>query len=193
MTTIETVTQAPSAEHFGYTMDTMTPPRCIWRHVQHWKDCRVKMIFFLLILFVWSCPTSFAQENVNHNPTVNVRLSVLLFPTTPLLTLEMRTLGNFTLQLETNFIHTHGINFKYFLPQRMGGSYVFAGMALVENKLLREDEKITFLPYLGYGNAYRFGGNKPWTFDNRIGLGATTNADANGIYPIIKTGIGRIF
>ncbi|MFN0048733.1 MAG: hypothetical protein ACKVOU_06395, partial [Cytophagales bacterium] len=106
---------------------------------------------------------------------------------------EVRTIGNLTLQLETNFINTHGANLKYFIKNRMDGHYAFAGVALVENKLLREDKKITYLPYLGYGYAYRFGNRKEWTFDNRIGLGATTNADNDGIYPIIKTGIGRIF
>jgi hypothetical protein len=82
---------------------------------------------------------------------------------------------------------------KYFIKDRMDGDYIFTGIALVENKLLRADIKTTFLPYAGYGYAYRFGNKKQWTFDNRIGIGATTNADKNSVYPVIKTGIGRIF
>ncbi len=135
----------------------------------------------------------FSQSSKEINPTANVRLSFLLFPFTPLLTLEVRTIGNLTLQLETNFINTHGANLKYFIRNRMDGNYVFVGIALVENKLLRQDKQLTFLPYAGYGYAYRFGTKKQWTFDNRIGIGATTNADRNSIYPVIKTGIGRIF
>ena len=142
------------------------------------------------ILCIQNC---FAQTEKENNPTANVRLSLLLFPFTPLLTVEVRTIGNVTLQLETNFVNTHGANLKYFIKNRMDGHYVFTGIALVENKLLRQDKKITFLPYAGYGYAYRFGNKKQWTFDNRIGIGATTNADNNGIYPVIKTGIGRTF
>ena len=134
-----------------------------------------------------------AQTEREINPTANVRLSFLLFPFTPLLTVEVRTIGNLTLQLETNFVNTHGANLKYFIKNRMDGHYVFTGIALVENKLLRQDKKITFLPYAGYGYAYRFGNKKQWTFDNRIGIGVTTNADRNSVYPVIKTGIGRIF
>lgn len=135
----------------------------------------------------------FAQTEKEINPTANVRLSFLLFPFTPLLTVEVRTIGNLTLQLETNFVNTHGANLKYFIKNRMDGHYVFTGIALVENELLRQDKKTTFLPYAGYGYAYRFGNKKQWTFDNRIGIGATTNADRNSVYPVIKTGIGRIF
>ena len=135
----------------------------------------------------------FAQTEKGNNPTANVRLSFLLFPFTPLLTLEVRTIGNLTLQLETNFVNTHGANLKYFIKNRMDGHYVFTGIALVENKLLRQDNKITFLPYAGYGYAYRFGNKKQWTFDNRIGIGVTTNADRNSVYPVIKTGVGRVF
>ena len=134
-----------------------------------------------------------AQTEREINPTANVRLSFLLFPFTPLLTVEVRTIGNLTLQLETNFVNTHGANLKYFIKNRMDGHYVFTGIALVENKLLRQDNKITFLPYAGYGYAYRFGNKKQWTFDNRIGIGVTTNADRNSVYPVIKTGVGRVF
>lgn len=134
-----------------------------------------------------------AQTEREIDPIANIRLSFLLFPFTPLLTVEVRTIGNLTIQLETNFVNTHGANFKYFMKNRMDGHYVFSGIALVENKLLRQDNKITFLPYAGYGYAYRLGNKKQWTFDNRIGIGATTNADRNSVYPVMKTGIGRIF
>jgi hypothetical protein len=135
----------------------------------------------------------FSQSSTEINPTANVRLSFLLLPFTPLLTFEVRTIGHLTLQLETNFVNTHGANLKYFMKGRMDGHYVFVGVALVENKLLRQDLQITFLPYAGYGYAHRFGTRRQWTFDSRIGIGSTTNADSNSIYPIIKTGIGRLF
>ena len=145
---------------------------------------------FALLLAVFH---SYGQNVEPKIPNANVRLSFLLFPFTPLLTLEVRTFGNVTLQLETNFVNTHGANLKYFFKNRMDGHYVFVGSAFVENKLLREDLKATILPYVGYGYAYRFGKTKAWTFDSRFGIGATTNADNNGIYPVIKTGIGRTF
>jgi hypothetical protein len=135
----------------------------------------------------------FAQTKMEVSPTANLRLSFLLFPFTPLLTIEARTFGGLTIQLETNFVNTHGVNLKYFIKSRMEGHYIFTGVALVENKLLRQDEEITFLPYIGYGYAYRFGDKRQWTFDNRMGIGATTNADRNSVYPVIKTGVGRVF
>lgn len=151
----------------------------------------MKAVVFVC-LFV-CCQNCFAQADKEIDPTANVRLSFLLFPFTPLLTVEVGTIGNLTLQLETNFINTSGANVKYYIHDRMDGHYVFTGIALVENKLLRLDNEITFLPYAGYGHAYRFGSKKQWTFDNRIGIGATTNADRNSVYPVIKTGIGRVF
>jgi len=150
-------------------------------------------ILIPLVFFFLSLQHGFAQENTIDNPTVNLRVSILLFPTTPLLTLEVRTIGKLTLQFESNFNTTHGINAKYFLRERMNESYLFMGIASVENSLLRTDLKPTFLPYVGYGYANRFGSKKQWTFDSRIGLGVTTNADSNGVYPVIKTGIGRIW
>jgi hypothetical protein len=135
----------------------------------------------------------FSQTEKEIQPTADVRLSFLLFPFTPLLTVEVRTFGNLTIQAETNFLNTHGTNLKYFIKNRMSRDYVFIGVALVENKLLRADNKTTFLPYAGYGYAYRFGNKKQWTFDNRIGIGVTTNVDKNSVYPVIKTGIGRVF
>lgn len=147
----------------------------------------------VLVVSLLCFQNCFAQTEKEMNPTTNVRLSFLLFPFTPLLTVEVRTIENLTLQLETNFVNTHGANLKYFIKNRMDGHYVFKGIALVENKLLRKDKKITFLPYVGYGYAYRFGNKKQLTFDNRIGIGATTNADRNSVYPVLKTGIGRIF
>ena len=147
------------------------------------------ILFFTISIFHFAK----AQTKSDINQTLNVRLSFLVFPFTPLLTVEVRTIGNLTLQLESNFVNTHGANLKYFINNRMDGHYVFTGVALVENKLLRKDEKITFLPYAGYGYARRFGIRKHWTFDNRIGIGSTTNADNNSIYPVIKTGVGYIF
>lgn len=150
-------------------------------------------VFFLLVISFICFKNAFSQINSIENPTINLRASILLFPTTPLLTLEVRTIGNFTLQFESNFVNTHGINIKYFLNERMNKSYVFSGIAFVEDELLRTDGKTTLLPYLGYGYAYRFGNKSNWIFDNRIGIGPTLNADTNSVYPVIKTGIGRIF
>jgi hypothetical protein len=151
----------------------------------------MKLILFIFLFF--SLQIGYSQNVKEIQPTANIRLSFLLFPFTPLLSVEVRTIGNITLQVETNFGNTHGANLKYFIKDRMSQDYVFTGVALVGNKLLRKDKKTTYLPYIGYGYAHRFGNKKEWTFDNRIGIGATTNADQNGVYPIIKTGIGRIF
>lgn len=148
----------------------------------------------LLILCLSFCLNQcYAQINQEHIPNANIRLSFLLFPFTPLVSAEFRTIGNFTIQIESNFVKTHGLNLKYFLTERMAEHYVFTGIALVENELLREDKETTFLPYIGYGYAQRIGSKKHWIFDNRMGIGATTNADSNGIYPVLKTGIGRTF
>ena len=125
---------------------------------------------------------------------VNVRLSFLIFPPfSPLLTLEMKTFDKLTVQLETNFITTHGINLKYFINERMNGQFVFVGTAFLESDFLRKDKNVTFLPYAGYGYAYRFGKSNAWTFDSRLGIGVTTNADKNIVLPVLKTGIGRTF
>lgn len=152
----------------------------------------MKCLILSILLFINTHIVS-SQVNMINYPTINIRASLLLFPTTPLITLEVRTFGNVTLQFESNFVNTHGINVKYFLKNRMNKSYVFSGIALVKNKLLRQDNKATLLPYAGYGYAYRFGRKLHWVFDNRIGVGPTINADTNSIYPVIKTGIGRIF
>jgi hypothetical protein len=141
----------------------------------------MRLIFLLLgSLYLQVC---FSQTEKVIQPSANIRLSFLLFPFTPLLTVEVRTIENLT----------HGANLKYFIKKRMEADYLFTRIALVENKLLRKDNKTTFLPYAGYGYAYRFGKKNKWTFDNRIGIGASTNADKNAFYPVIKTGIGRIF
>lgn len=132
-----------------------------------------------------------AQQTIH--PVANVRLSFLLLPFSPLLTVEFMTVGNLTVQLESNFVNTHGVNLKYFVKERMNGHHLFTGLALVESITLRQDKKITFLPYAGYGYAYRFGNKNQWVFDSRFGIGSTTNADKNAFYPIVKTGIGRIF
>jgi hypothetical protein len=151
----------------------------------------MRVLFLIVSLLCFQ--NGYSQTEKILQPIANVRLSFLLFPFTPLLTAEVRTFGNFTIQFETNFVNTHGANLKYFIKDRMDGDYIFTGLALVENKLLREDKKTTFLPYVGYGYAYRFGNKKQWTFDNRIGIGTTTNADKNSVYPVIKTGVGLLF
>lgn len=147
-----------------------------------------------LILFIYLFASQFvkAQTKQNINPTANIRLSFLIFPFTPLFSAEIKTMGNLTIQYESNFKNTHGANIKYYTNQRMEGQFLFLGIAFLENKLLRIDEKITILPYAGYGYAYKFGNRKNWTFDNRVGIGSTTNADKNSIYPVIKTGLGYI-
>ncbi|SFF59643.1 hypothetical protein [Thermoflexibacter ruber] len=147
----------------------------------------------ILLVCVFAFHFTKAQTKSDITPSANVRLSFLIFPFTPLLTVEVRTIGNLTLQFESNFVNTHGANLKYFINNRMDGHYVFMGIALVDNKLLREDGKTTFLPYAGYGYAHRFGHRRQWTFDSRIGIGPTTNADNNSIYPVIKTGVGYLF
>jgi hypothetical protein len=152
----------------------------------------MKIIFFLCLFFV--VLKIQAQTNITKLPTANIRLSFLIFPPfTPLLTFEMRTLEKLTVQLETNFINTHGINLKYFIKERMNGHFIFVGSAFIESSFLRKDKNITFLPYAGYGYAYRFGKSNAWTFDSRLGIGATTNADKNTFLPVLKTGIGRTF
>jgi hypothetical protein len=144
----------------------------------------------LLITFLLVSTNIIGQNQV---PKFNVRLSVLVAPFTPLLTVESATFGNLTLQGETNFRNIHGLNLKYFLQNRMDKSYVFVGSAWVVDDFLRKDKQTTLLPYLGYGYAHRWGNKNQWTFDSRFGLGRTVNADKNSIYPVIKTGIGRVF
>ena len=67
------------------------------------------------------------------------------------------------------------------------------GSAFIESDFLRKDKNITLLPYAGYGYAHRFGRTNAWTFDSRLGIGVTTNADKNTVLPLLKTGIGRTF
>jgi hypothetical protein len=143
-----------------------------------------------LILLVFLCGMVDLKAQ-NNEPFMNVRLSFLLFPFSPLMTVEVRTIGNITVQGETNFIHTHGINLKYYTAQRMEKSYFFIGSAFVSNALLRADKKSTTLLYGGYGYAHIFKDN--WTFDSRIGIGPTLNADKNNVYPVIKLGVGKRF
>ncbi len=152
----------------------------------------MKLIYSIFFSFVLGSTP--AQTTEPKLPTANIRLSFLIFPPfSPLLTLEMRTFKNVTLQLETNFINTHGINLKYFFKERMNEHFVFIGTAFIESDFLREDKNITVLPYTGYGYAYCFGKTKAWIFDSRLGFGATINADSNDFYPVLKTGIGRKF
>jgi hypothetical protein len=150
-----------------------------------------KVVVICLFLFV---SKNFSQVMEQKLPTANIRLSFLVFPPfSPLLTLEMRTFGNLTVQLETNFVNTHGLNLKYFVIERMNKDYIFIGTAFVENEYFRKDLKSTILPYIGYGYSHRFGKNNDWIFDSRIGIGRTINADKNTILPVIKTGIGKTF
>jgi hypothetical protein len=129
-----------------------------------------------------------AKANDIFLPSVNIRLSFLLFPFSPLLTVEVRTFDNVTIQGETNFAHTHGLNVKYYTHQAMERGYVFVGSAFVKNSLLREDTSLTSLLYGGYGYAHLL--NATWVVDGRIGIGPTLNADRNSVYPVVKIGIG---
>jgi hypothetical protein len=150
-----------------------------------------KLLFFCLLFSVLKVQ---GQTNATKSPSANIRLIFLIFPPiTPLLTFEIRTFENLTVQLETNFINTHGVNLKYFVKERMSGHFIFVGSAFIESDFLRKDSSITFLPYAGYGYAYRFGKSKAWIFDSRLGIGATINADKNTFLPVLKTGIGRTF
>lgn len=149
---------------------------------------------FLIYCFAFTNMLSNAQISNTEPTSINIRLSFLVFPTvSPLLTLEVRTIDKLTLQVETNFNNTHGINIKYFTKQVMNGHCFFAGTAFLESDYLRKDKKTTYLPYLGYGYAHRFGKKTHWIFDNRLGIGRTLNADKNIITPVFKTGIGRTF
>jgi hypothetical protein len=144
--------------------------------------------FILFSCFYFGSIAAPAQSVV---PLINVRLSFLLFPFSPLLTVECRTVGRLTIQGETNFVHTHGLNLKYYLNSPMERGYVFVGSAFVKNQLLRQDGGTTTLPYAGWGYAHIL--DKNWVIDGRIGLGPTLNADRNGVYPVIKIGAGKRF
>jgi hypothetical protein len=80
-----------------------------------------------------------AQTIESKIEKLNVRLSFLVFPVfSPLLTLETSTFRNLTVQLETNFVDTHGINLKYFLNDRMNEHYIFAGSAFYRKRLSKK-------------------------------------------------------
>jgi hypothetical protein len=138
-----------------------------------------------ICLFLASYPDLIAQPRL-----LNVRLSFLAFPFTPLLTVELRVLPQLTLQGETNFYSIHGLNFKYFFTPALVGPYVFLGNAWVKHPLLRADGKYTWLPYTGGGYSLPLG-EGPYLVDGRIGIGPTIGADRFGIYPVLKFGIGR--
>ena len=101
-----------------------------------------------IIIFLWLFSTLLkvqAQTNEPKLPVGNIRLSFLIFPPfSPLLTLETRTFDKVTVQLETNFINTHGVNLKYFINERMNKHFIFIGTAFIENDFLRKDKNITF-------------------------------------------------
>ena len=125
--------------------------------------------------------------------TANIRVSFLLIPFTPLVTVETKIVNRITFQLESDFRTTHGINIKWFTQNRMDGGYVFSGMAFVKNKNLRADNQFALLPYAGYGIAKRINPKKAWIWDTRFGLGPILNADQFAVYPVIKSGFGKVF
>jgi hypothetical protein len=114
----------------------------------------------LILLLVFAVLKVNAQTTEIKLPTANIRLSFLIFPPfTPLLTFEIRTINKVTMQLESNFSDTYGVNFKYFLNERMNGHFIFVGSAFLKSDYLRKDKNISYLPYPGYGYEYRFGKN----------------------------------
>lgn len=144
------------------------------------------------LIFVWMLMSGLVKcQSQDSTPVANVRLSFLLVPFTPLLTVEVKTIERVSLQLESNFSDTHGINVKWYLRETMNESYLFIGMAEIQNELLRKDKAYTHLPYIGYGYAKSFESN--WVIDGRIGIGPTLNADKNSVYPVIKLGVGKKF
>jgi hypothetical protein len=151
----------------------------------------MRNLLLILILLLNKC--AYCQIVNNKLPLINIRASFLLVPNiTPLLTVETGIRKNITLQLETNFKNTHGANLKYYPKKRMSKDYIFLGNAILKSSYLRSDNKLTLLPYLGYGYAYRFGKLKNGVLDARLGLGHTLNAMNNIILPVIKIGVGRI-
>lgn len=122
----------------------------------------------------------------------NVRLSFLLVPFTPLLTVETR-LGNSPIawQGETNFHQVHGLNLKLYLRQALEGPYAFVGQAWVADSRLRADKQYTQLPYAGAGWAWPI---SSWgQADARLGMGPAWNADTPAWYPVAKGGVGIRF
>ena len=67
----------------------------------------------IALIFTFLLVATVSIKAQNTAPFMNIRLSFLLFPFSPLLTFEVRTIGNVTLQGETNFVHTHGVNNVY--------------------------------------------------------------------------------
>jgi hypothetical protein len=99
----------------------------------------------IVLTFIFGFSICFSQEIEQKNPIINVRLSFLIFhPIAPLLTFEVRTIDTFTLQFETNFANTHGINLKYFLKEQMNKDFLFLGTAFVQSDYLRKDLKQPF-------------------------------------------------
>lgn len=148
---------------------------------------------FTLCLLSISHP-SFGQNMADPlpHPLINIRASLLLFPPTPLITTEVQVYRKLSLQLESNFKDTHGFNLKYFKHSLMERDFFFVGLGFITNEALREDEKTVYLPYAGYGYAYRLGGNHQFTWDTRFGLGLLSNADTPTVFPIIKSGLGWV-
>jgi hypothetical protein len=133
---------------------------------------------------------SVAQGMEARPPRISVRLSFLVVPFTPLLTLEARILGPLTLQGETNFARIHGLNVKWYLRKPMQEGYVFVGSALVRSSTLRPNGGSLVLPYAGYGYAWALRNN--WTVDARAGLGPVLRADEFlPVFPVLKVGVGK--
>ncbi len=87
----------------------------------------------LLFYFSFIMLSTQAQTIKEKQFTANARLSFLLLPAfSPLLTLEMKAIKKSTIQLETNFINTHGLNYKYFFKERMNKHFVFLGTAFLK-------------------------------------------------------------
>lgn len=122
---------------------------------------------------------------------VNVRLSFLAYPFTPLLSVELRCLPQLSLQAETNFRHIHGINLKAYASPLAEGPYGFLGTAFIRDSRLREDGGWTYLPYVGGGYSLPFGNG--WLVDTRLGVGPTLGADRRYWVPVWKAGVGHWF
>jgi hypothetical protein len=133
------------------------------------------------------------QTTDTHHSSFSIRLTILMVPVTPLLTMEIKATEKTTIQFESNFVNIHGVNLKYFLNSGMKYDYVFKGLAILKSSDLREDYRVTYLPYVGYGCAYRFGVDNRWDLESRIGIGITANADKNILFPVIKSGLGYVF
>lgn len=148
----------------------------------------MKQILLMLVFLVGL--THRAQNPAEMPSRVNARLSFLVVPFSPLLSLEISVVKRLTLQVETNFKNTHGLNMKYYLQNRMQTHYVFVGTAFMQHPELGNKGELALLPYAGYGYALRFGNSRRWIFDSRLGLGALRLDGRLSPFPVLKSGIG---